>query len=295
MIEVVELAGSALFQDAGRAHLASGVPVSGAFDRAAAAAGVSLVGGAPGQASLELVGRAVLRPSTRITAAVTGRGQAWIDGGRVPLGTSLDLAPGAALALATEGRLYLAVAGGLRPGPVLGSRSTSVLDGLGPPPVRAGHRIPISSNPESDTVGDVVRLAPGVGAVRAVAGPHLELGPSVVEVVDTSRIGVRLRVVTGGGRGRSADRGPAPRGELPGGLMSCGVLPGAIQVLPTGEWMLLGPDAGTMGGYPIIGVVVTADLGRWAHVQPGERVELLPVDYSPPVVEPVILRMGRLG
>ncbi|MGB7980473.1 MAG: hypothetical protein WCF36_06730 [Candidatus Nanopelagicales bacterium] len=285
MIEVLELAGSALFQDLGRARLASGVPICGAFDRAAHSAGALLVGGDPGQASLELVGRAVLRPGTRITAAVTGRGRAWIDGRAVPLATSLEVAPGRSLELVAEGRLYLAVAGGLRPAPVLGSRSTSVLDGLGPPPVRGGDRLPISSNPESDTVGDVLRMAPESSAVRVVAGPHLTLRPGVVEVVDTSRIGVRLRAATCGGPTSPADPG----------LLSCGVLPGTIQVLPSGDWMLLGPDAGTMGGYPIIGVVVTGDLGRWAHVQPGELVELVPVRDAPAPVDPVILRVGRLG
>ena len=285
MIEVLELSGSALYQDAGRPHSTSGVSRSGAFDRNAHAAATALVGGDAAQATLELVGRAVLRPGTRMTVAVSGLGRVWIDGRPAPLWTALDVAAHAELELAARGRLYLAVAGGLRPAPVLGSRSTSALDGLGPAPVRVGQQIPTARHPVSDTVGDVATVPPESSRVHVVPGPHLHLDSTVVEVLDTSRIGVRLRPLGDGVPAGSADRG----------LPSLGVLPGAIQVLPSGEWMLLGPDAGTMGGYPIIGVVVTADLGRWAHVLPGARVELIAVTDAPLSVETVILRVGRLG
>ncbi len=285
MIEVVALAGSALFQDQGRAHLASGVPASGAFDRTAHAVGTALVGGDPREACLEVVGRVVLRAGTRMVAAVTGQGLAWIDGRPAPLWTAVEVAAGALLELEAQGRLYLAVAGGLRPEPVLGSRSTSVLDGLGPPPVRVGQRIATSRFPVADTVGDVATVPLVGGPVRVVAGPHLALERTMVEVRDTSRIGVRLRPDARIGVGHVAGRE----------LLSVGVLPGALQVLPAGDWMLLGPDAGTMGGYPIAGVVATADLSRWAHVAPGDRLELLPVTGPPATVEPVILRIGQLG
>jgi allophanate hydrolase subunit 2 len=100
--------------------------------------------------------------------------------------------------------------------------------------------------------------------------------------VDVSRIGIRLR----------------PAGAVAAGasLPSLGVLPGAIQVLPSGDWVVLGPDAGTMGGYPIVGVVVSADLGRLAHVAPGQVLQLLPVAAgdAPRPVLPRILRLGAL-
>ena len=39
---------------------------------------------------------------------------------------------------------------------------------------------------------------------------------------------------------------------------------GAIQVTPSGEPVVLGPDHPTTGGYPVVGVVIAADQGRLA-------------------------------
>ena len=77
-------------------------------------------------------------------------------------------------------------------------------------------------------------------------------------MLEASRIGVRLTAGRLAGRAAPARDPTCPRS---------GSCPGAVQVLPSGDWMLLGPDAGTMGGYPVAGVVATADLGTWAHVQ----------------------------
>ena len=64
---------------------------------------------------------------------------------------------------------------------------------------------------------------------------------------------------------------PAPgAGELP----SEPTLPGAIQVPPDGQPIVLGPDAPVTGGYPVIAVVREADLDRLAQLRPGDRVAL---------------------
>ncbi len=44
---------------------------------------------------------------------------------------------------------------------------------------------------------------------------------------------------------------------------------GAIQVPPDGLPLVLGPDRPTTGGYPVVAVVVDADLDRLAQVAPG--------------------------
>jgi antagonist of KipI len=75
------------------------------------------------------------------------------------------------------------------------------------------------------------------------------------------------------------------------------VLPGAIQVLPMGDWIVLGPDAGTMGGYPVAGVVCTADLDRFAHLLPGDGLELVAttVEQAPRPPTPEVVRLAGLG
>ena len=48
-----------------------------------------------------------------------------------------------------------------------------------------------------------------------------------------------------------------------------GVVPGAIQLTPSGQPLVLMPDAGTTGGYPVIAVVVEADLAALGQLVPG--------------------------
>jgi antagonist of KipI len=50
------------------------------------------------------------------------------------------------------------------------------------------------------------------------------------------------------------------------------VLPGTIQLPPSGEPIVLLADAQTLGGYPQIGHVIEADLPRLAQRRPGSAV-----------------------
>ena len=150
-----------------------------------------------------------------------------------------------------------------------------------------GDLLPLAETCTSGTAGDFVRAPDRRTGVRVIPGPHLRIGSCDVRVLDASRIGVRLTA------GRLEGEGARARSDLP----SLGVLPGAVQVLPSGDWMLLGPDAGTMGGYPIAGVVATVDLGAWAHVRVGEVVHLEVIDAgdAPDPAAPAVVRVQGLG
>ncbi len=294
-LRVVELRGSALFQDAGRRHVSSGVPVSGAFDRVAHDTATVLLGGTCEQATLEVVGRVTLGEGPTLACAVTGRARVWVDDREAPTWTVLAVPAGARVQVEAHGRAYLAVAGGFAIEAVLGSRSTCLLGPLGPPVVRLGDVLPLTGTAPTVTAGDFARpgasgrIAASAVPVRVVAGPHLPMSTTVVTVVDTSRIGVRVRPAGG-----SLVPGSPPSGvDLP----SLGVIPGTIQVLAQGDWMVLGPDAGTMGGYPVAGVVLSADLHLWAHVLPRDVLRLDPVDpdVTPAVPRPQIVRVAHLG
>jgi antagonist of KipI len=74
----------------------------------------------------------------------------------------------------------------------------------------------------------------------------------------SDRMGVRLR-------------GPAlavPAGEM----LSEPVCPGAVQVTRDGQCIILGVDGQTIGGYPKVAQVVSADLDRVGQLRPGEAV-----------------------
>ena len=75
------------------------------------------------------------------------------------------------------------------------------------------------------------------------------------------------------------------------------MLPGTVQVLPSGQWMVLGPDAGTMGGYPVAGVVASADVGAWAHVSVGDlvRLQVIAAEEAPDPPIPAIVHVHGLG
>lgn len=279
MIEVLAPGPYSTVQDLGRpgyAHL--GVPCSGAADAASLRLANRLLGNPEGSAGVELTfGGARLAFPTGAWVAVTGapcpltaRGPHAAAGMEVPFwvpgGTELRFGtPSWGL------RTYLAVRGGIAVEPVLGSRSTDSLSGLGPPPLRAGTVLPVGPvtalepisvdlAPPGDARPAVLRVLPGPrddwfvpGALRALcAGPY-EVSQ------DSNRVGVRLR-------GHELAR--AREGELP----SEGMVTGAIQVPPSGQPIVFLADHPPTGGYPVIGVVLGADLPVAAQLRPGDRV-----------------------
>ena len=117
---------------------------------------------------------------------------------------------------------------------------------------------------------DHAPVRPAEGPLRVLPGPRddwfvdgaldLLLRASWTVTPQSDRIGVRL---DGPALARLAGLG-----ELP----SEPVVTGALQVPPDGRPVLLGPDRPTTGGYPVIGVVVDADLDRAAQLRPGDTV-----------------------
>ncbi len=179
----------ALVQDLGRpGHAAQGVGTSGAADRGAFALGNRLVGNPPTAAALEIVlGGLRLRAQRPVLLTLTGAvAPATVDGRPVGHACLLRLATGDMLALSTPPaglRTYVALRGGVDAPPVLGSRSTDTLSGLGPPPLAAGDTLRLGppSRPLPDLDSAPVARA-GPVALRllpapAPTGPTTRAGP----------------------------------------------------------------------------------------------------------------------
>ncbi len=297
VIEIVQPGPLAVVADLGRpgyGHL--GVPRSGAADPDQLRLANRLVGNPEDAAAVELtLGGAVLR-----FCAPRGASPAWmaltgapapvrLEGGRdrdrvggrvladgsgfgvpfaVPAGATLTVEPPR-----TGVRSYLAVRGGLAVAPVLGSRSGDTLSGLGPAPLRAGDRLPIGHRDGCEPiVADVAPAAaaiPGPAELRIVAGPRDDwftpearqrLRSAVYRVTsDSNRSGLRLS-------------GPGLPRARAGELASEGMPLGALQVPPSGQPILFLADHPVTGGYPVIAVVATADIGRAAQLRPGDEV-----------------------
>lgn len=267
-----------LVQDLGRAgsmHL--GVPPSGALDPAALALANRLVGNPDSAAGLEiLLGGARLRVDRSVRLAVTGAQVAIRVAGRAASwGVAESVRAGEAIEIdaANDGlRCWLAVSGGLDVPPVMGSRSTDTLTGLGPERLSPGDVLSLGSS-----IGEVVAGAAAVPVARtAVLTLPVMLGPrddwftadalhtffeqEYVVSAESDRTALRLT---------SGDPLERSRG---GELASEGLVTGAVQVRATGQPLVFLADHPVTGGYPVVAVVRSAALAGCAQARPGDRL-----------------------
>jgi biotin-dependent carboxylase-like uncharacterized protein len=274
MIEVVRGGPLTTVQDLGRAGLAHlGVPGSGAADLVGFGLANRLVGNTENAAALEMTfGGAALRFHARAWIAATGApAPLTIDGHPYGRNAPCFVPAGSLVAFGTPPRglrTYLAVRGGIEVSPVLGSRSTDLLSGLGPSPLAPGDRLPIGDHRLEFAEVDVapVRPMPDRTILRVLPGPRsdwfphdaLTMGPFEV-TPQSNRVGVRLA-------GSPLSR--LREGELP----SEGMVTGAIQVPPSGQPIIFLADHPTTGGYPVVAVLATRDIPLAAQLRPGQIV-----------------------
>lgn len=287
-LEILEAGLLTTIQDGGRpdwTHL--GVPVGGACDPWSLALANRLLDQSPGAAAVEatLIGPRIAVHETTVIA-VAGADLGGVEGPtgrrlvpgrtyRVEAGVTLSF-PGSATGGA---RLYLALPGGIDVPRVLGSASTLLSAGMGGHEGRAlavGDRLVAAAAAGSDADASE-RIWPGPaspptdnrGVLRIIRGPHAEqLGPNAVATLlerswivssASDRMGARLEGV------------PLP---VVGGttVLSHGLPAGSIQVPPDGRPIVLLADRQTTGGYPVIGVVIAADLPAAGQLRPGAPV-----------------------
>ena len=240
-----------------------------------------------------------------------------------------------ALGLAPAGlRVYVAIRGGVAVEPVLGSRSRDTLAGLGPEPLQAGDELPIGPPPakwsetkRSRTGAGPLPVEPPVAitndpiVVRARLGPRADWfvqpedlyvgGWSLTDRLD--RIGARLarpgwdggkdeQGWDGGKDGRGRDGGKVEQQGSPPltrrdsrELPTEGMPLGAIQVPPSGEPVVFLADHPITGGYPVIGVVHSADLPRVAQARPGQQLVFVPEHRRPGTVRLADLQISVRG
>lgn len=275
MITVLKAGPLTLVQDLGRpgyAHL--GVPHSGAADRPAFVRANRLVGNPDAAAALEIT---LLGPQLRFNRdariALTGASMpATLDGRPITHDRAVLVKSGQLLKLGTARngvRSYLAIAGGVDVPPVLGSRSSDLMSGLGPAPLADGDNLNLA---EADEIDDAPRPAAVIEAtpqLKILPGPRADW--FLTEALQTlcnepytvlpasNRVGVRLD-------GSVLQR--AIKGELP----SEGLVLGAIQVPADGRPLIFLADHPVTGGYPVIAVVAPEDIPKVAQARPGSQL-----------------------
>lgn len=251
-LEVVRATGLVTIQDLGRrGHMHEAVPPGGALVPElliAANRGADNPDGAPG---LEIFGQLVVRARSDLRVAID-------DTGAHPLraGEELVVASGARRCA------YLAVRGGLSAPLVLGGRGTLLCAGLGSP-LRTGASLSIGTERDVHAAidrfieSDTITIIPGPDrdaftedALDILTHAPYRIAPS------SDRVGTRLV-------GAAVPRVPGYRDR------SRPMVRGALEVPADGQPIALGPEHPTTGGYPVIAVIATAELGRCFAIRPG--------------------------
>lgn len=259
MIEVLQPGVLTTVQDHGRDGLTHlGISPAGAFDAVALHVGNWLVGNAPNAAAFEMTlvgGR--FRFERRATICVTGRRWASFE---VDAGEVVDVGP-----IREGARAYLCVSGGLDVPLVFGSASAHLPSGLGGRALRKGDRLAFR-----DECCEPRALPPRFEALTKrshtlrVTPASAVLGEYIVRE-QSDRMGIRLS---------------GPPVPSTGAMVSEGMPLGAVQVPTSGEPILLGVDAQTTGGYPVVACVISADLPSMAQLRPRDTVHFEAVSFE---------------
>ena len=272
-------------QDLGRVgYQRIGVPVGGALDSLSLRAANLLAGNAPDMGALEMAAHGpTLQVEAELArlALVGGSCAVALTRGARTLGVALNqsftVERGDIVRIGRiEGSavLYMAVEGGFDVPQVLGSVSTYVRGGLGGwlgRALRAGDVVPLARNRVGER--DEVRMeAPDFAPparFRVLDGPQSDhfsdterdrfFAADYVVGAGWSRMGMRLE-------------GPALKHTSGLSVTSDGVVRGSIQVPGDGLPIVLLAEHQTIGGYPKIGAVISADLPALGRAAIGARI-----------------------
>lgn len=285
-LRVVRAGPGETIQDAGRdGYLRYGIVASGPMDWIAFGLANRALANPDGAAAIEisLAGIEVVCEDAPLLVAFAGGGFVWERGdARLPPAAVIALQPGEHLRTRAGSWgtwTYLAVAGGIDVPPVLGSRSTYArfaIGGLEGRALRADDVLHSHEHASDDLVEGTLRtplLERSNAPIRVVLGPQDDYFTSAARTTFFSesytisgrfdRMGYWLE-------------GPALAHEAGFDIVSDGIPLGAIQVPGSGQPVILMADHQATGGYPKLGTLTRADVGRFAQHRPGERVRFAP-------------------
>jgi biotin-dependent carboxylase-like uncharacterized protein len=275
-------------QDLGRPGFQNlGIGISGALDPIALRVANLLVGNEPGTGGLEVL---YLGPTIEIEAdnvRMSFAGAAATveilpdasacSGTRVETMRSVLVKRGEVVRISslTGGpALYVGIEGGFDIPPILGSVSTNIRGGTGAWQARAmiaGERLPLCRMRASDRdecrVEGIEFSAPR--RIRAIPGPQDDyfdqaeiakfFGGEYTVQSGSDRVGMRLQ-------------GEAIRHAKGFNIASDATAPGSIQVPGNGQPIILMADRQTIGGYPKIATVISADLSELGRLSIGSKI-----------------------
>lgn len=280
-IEIITAGIHSTIQDLGRFGFRRiGVPVSGAMDAFAYQAANVLVGNDVKAAEIEFAGAGLQVVCDKdAVVAVTGGGYGLVIAGRsYPGWMSIWVRAGEPIEVVKQEAGvwgYFAVAGGLRIDSVLGSCSTYLNSGFGGYLGRCikdgdqiwvniqnevvknggGRFLPAASRPRYNQQANIHFISGMQSHLFSLQMKQLFQASHYVVSSVSSRMGYRMS---------GSEIYLDSRVEI----LSEGVVPGCIQIPSDGQPIVLLSDCQTMGGYPKIGCVISADLPVFSQLVP---------------------------
>ncbi|UZH55605.1 biotin-dependent carboxyltransferase family protein [Salinimicrobium tongyeongense] len=282
-VEIIQPGLYSSIQDLGRyGYRGFGVPTSGAMDRQAAKLANLLLKNEPEAALLEITlqgPKMAFFGAAKI--AITGaRLSPELDGVELENNQVVNVLPGQVLGFGKRKsgyRAYLAIKGGFQTGKVLGSRSWYA--GVTPNSrLEKGMKLPfLETEPESVSRFSSVKVDEHIASVvvEALPGPEFELlQPSEKEALqkwrfsaakESNRMGIQFQEKL--------------ENKLEA-ILTGPVLPGTVQLTPSGTLIALMRDGQTTGGYPRILQLTETGINTLVQKLPGEKFGIKLLEYS---------------
>ena len=277
-------------QDVGRfGHQQYGMPTAGAMDQRAMQLANILTGNDRYEAVLEMtIGGPSMVFQENIAVAVTGADLSpTINGKPLRMYQTIYAGIGDVLAFSTAvkgARAYLAVSGGFKISPIMGSKSTYLrgkLGGMEGRKLKAGDVLYVNKDKESEYLGvrripkEFISIYENEIIARVILGPDQDaFSKEAIEMFLNStytltnqwdRMGYRLE-------------GPKISHKKGADIISSGITHGAIQIPGHGYPIIMMSDAQTTGGYTKIANVISVDIPYLAQLKPGDKVSFKSID-----------------
>lgn len=268
-------------QDIGRyGYQKYGVCPSGAMDLLSLKRSNIIVGNNIEEGVLEMTyfGDEILFNVNTIIAITGADMQPKLNGKDIPMYSRININIGDTLKFsnAVNGlRTYLSVYGGFNIEKIMDSKSTYIkynIGGYKGRRLKAGDKIYLNEKNIRAFQGKPVYIknkALNIGIIRVIVGPDFyefedksrkDFFEKEYEITESSdRMGYRLK-------GEKIIHKKSPD------IISRGLPIGAIQVSGDNQPIIMMSDRQTIGGYTVIGVVVSVDINKLAQMKPGDRV-----------------------
>jgi len=289
--EVLRPGINSTFQDLGRRHLYHvGLPFSGAMDQRNFLISNSLVGNKKDEAVLEFAyqGPSLKVKNENILFAITGnvnfkikkKTSEIIDGEcyktyLLNKDDELDI-------ISTNQSVYgyLAVSSGFKVEKFMGSYSTTARAGVGGNngnKILVNQKIYINNSKAILKNKEINFLNSKIEFIRILKGTNFDyfsensiqkfFSEEFTVTKLTDRMGMRLK-------------GPMLENNKETNIRSEGLIKGVIQVPADGNPIIMLSDHGTIGGYPKIGVIISADYDKLVQLSPSSKIKFKLVDLN---------------